>query len=203
MRIIESVQNNADHEVLSKAVSAQLRVGLTIHGMFASSVELLKDNIDTVIIFSAELICIQKLYFIKTINIYSTYLLYPIADPVNIPIAEKVILLREVGSLVNRLIELSNVGVRKEEQVLGDWNWLFVVDFFVIICSSQKLPKILLCAGQGVVNYLLLSSCSLSDLLKPDSRCLRELLILTIDIVPLKDFCFFLFFLRKKRVNVH
>ena len=46
--------------------------------------------------------------------------------------------LREVGSLVNRLIELSDVSVGKEKQVLGDWNWNFVVNFYVM-CSSQKL----------------------------------------------------------------
>ena len=46
--------------------------------------------------------------------------------------------LREVGSLINRLIELSYVTVGKQEQVLGYWNRDIVVNLFVIICSSKK-----------------------------------------------------------------
>ena len=48
-----------------------------------------------------------------------------------------------------------------------------------------NLPCILL--EQRVVHYIFLSTSSLSDLLKPDSGIFRELLTLTIDIMPLTD----------------
>ena len=55
VRIVESVQDQADDALLPEAVGAQLGVGLVVEGIIAALVELLEDNIDTVVVLSSEL----------------------------------------------------------------------------------------------------------------------------------------------------
>ena len=56
VRIVESVQDQADDALLPEAVGAQLGVGLVVEGIIAALVELLEDNIDAVVILSSKLI---------------------------------------------------------------------------------------------------------------------------------------------------
>ena len=69
VRIVESVQDEADDALLPEAVSAELGIGLVINGVFAALVELLEDNIDTVVVLSSELSWERK-----KVNILETYL---------------------------------------------------------------------------------------------------------------------------------